>query len=145
MRAPERPDPAWRLPQPLAEVRIISRLQPEHPRDQLQAVLHPMVDLLQKHLVVLERDFESLLLALPFDRHPQDICRALEKSDVSFAELAWRSAVHFEHTARPTLALPDTAYSSPDTMRCKEIRRSKPVLVFQMVRNHRLPCAQCIA
>src|SRR5262245_63158453 len=119
MRAPERPDPAWRLPQPLAEVRVVSRLQPEHPRDQLQAVLHPMVDLLQKHLLVLERHFEGLLLALPFDRHPQDICRALEESDVSFAELACRSAVHFEHTIGRAIALQDDVYGSPDTMRCK--------------------------
>jgi hypothetical protein len=69
-----------------------------------------MVDLLQKHLLVLERHFESLLLALPIDRHPQDICRALEESDVSFAELACRSAVHFEHTVGRTALLSDSLF-----------------------------------
>src|SRR5262245_61249706 len=104
-----------------------------------------MVDLVQRHLVVLESHFEILLMALPFDLHPHAICPALDKSYSSFAELAWPSAVHFAHTERRTLALQDNVYSSPDTMRCKEIRRSKPVLAFQMVRNHRLPRAQCIA
>jgi len=66
-----------------------------------------VVDLLQKQLLVLERHFESLVLALAFDRHPQEICRALEESDVLFAELACRSAVHFEHTVGRTIALQD--------------------------------------
>src|SRR5262249_12190053 len=104
-----------------------------------------MVDLLQKHLLVLKRHFESLVLALPFDRHPQDICRALEESDVLFAELACRSAVHFEHTVGRTIALQDDVYGSPDTLRCKEIRRSKTLLAFQKVRNHRLAPAQSLA
>src|SRR5262249_60472319 len=85
-----------------------------------------MVDLLQKHLLVLKRHFESLVLALPFDRHPQDICRALEESDVLFAELACRSAVHFEHTVGRTIALQDDVYGSPDTKRRKEMPRYKP-------------------
>jgi hypothetical protein len=43
----------------------------------------------------------------------------LEESDVSFAELACRSAIHFEHTVGRTIALQDNVYGSPDTMRCK--------------------------
>src|SRR5262245_52649128 len=101
-----------------------------------------MIDLLQKHLVVLERRFESLFLALPFDRHAEDICRPLQESDVSFAEFPCRSTIDFEHTVRRSVALQDDVYGSPDTMCCKKIRRSESLLACQMIRDHRLACVQ---
>src|SRR5262245_29917868 len=104
-----------------------------------------MIDLLQKHLVVLERRFESLFLALPFDRHAEDICRPLQESDVSFAELACGSNVDFEHSVRRTIALQDDVDGSPDAMCCQQIRRSEPLLACQMIRDHWLARVQRIA
>ena len=117
MGAANRHDPARGLLQPPTKLRVISRLEPEHAGNQLQAVLHPMIDLFQKHLLMLQRRLESPFLALPFNRHSQNVCGALHESDVAFVELPRRSAVYFEHAVGRALALQDDVYGSPDLMR----------------------------
>ena len=47
-----------------------------------------MIDLLQQHLLPIERRFQTALVSLPFDRHSEDIGRSLQEGDVLLAELS---------------------------------------------------------
>src|SRR5262249_9818941 len=128
--------------QSLSKLRIISRLEPEHARDQLQAILHPMIDLLHEHLLVLKRCVQSSLLALPLNRHAEDIGRALQERDIVLAELALGSAIDFKHPVGGTITLQDDVHSSANAMGCKQLGRSEAILALQVVRDHRFARAQ---
>jgi hypothetical protein len=49
----------------------------KHTGNHLEAVLDPMIDLLEENLMTVEGGFQFLLVLLLLDRHPKDVGRAL--------------------------------------------------------------------
>src|SRR5262252_1955232 len=87
VRASDSRHPARRLHQIFFENIVTHpiRLQMQHARYNLQAVLYAMTDFLQQHLMAIECGLELALLPLPLDSHAKDIGCALQKGDVVLA------------------------------------------------------------
>lgn len=75
-----------------------------------------MVDLLQQHLVPVERRLQFSFLPLPLNRCTEDIRGALQECDVILAELAFRATVHFKHPERRPVACQDDVDGKADTV-----------------------------
>jgi hypothetical protein len=108
----------------------------------LQAVLHPVVDLLDEDVLMLQRLLEPALVALPLDGHAEDVCGTLQEGDVLLAELALGSAIDLQDAVWCTVALQDHIDGAAHAMRRQQLRRSEPFLVFEMIGDHRLSGAQ---
>jgi hypothetical protein len=88
-------DPARGPAQKTPNLRVVRGLQVEEPRDQLEAVLHPMINLLHKHLLALKRSLQTPLVALALNGHTQNVrCvvrgRIAERFNVERVVLAGR-------------------------------------------------------
>src|SRR5271165_3186108 len=122
MGSPDGHDTARGLLQKRAYLRVLCGLQIEHSCNELKTVLHSMIDLFDQHLLVFERRLQTSLVALALDRHAQNIRRALQESDIVFAELALGPTVHLEHSVGRPIALEDDVYGAPDAVRGEEFR-----------------------
>jgi len=59
----------------------------KHARDNLQAVLDPVIDLPEQDLMTIKCGLKLALILLLLDRHSENVCSALEKGDVELEEL----------------------------------------------------------
>ena len=82
-------------------VAIFAGLEAKHARDKREAVLHPVIHLADEKLMPLKRGFQIALVPLALNRHPENVCRPLQKREVVFDELVARPAVHLQHAERP--------------------------------------------
>src|SRR5215813_9758241 len=60
-------------------------------------------------------------------------------------ELAFGSAIDFQHTEWRTITLQNHVHRTANTVLHKQLWRTKSLLVFQMIGNDRLACAQGVA
>jgi len=116
----------------------IARLQAQHAGDDRQAILDPMVHLLQKRLVPLQRRLKHAYVALSLDSHAQNIRGALQKSKIMFFEVAGVAAVYFQDSKRPAVSLQDHVHRALHAVPAENLWRAKTLLVFQVVRDHGL-------
>ena len=86
---------------------ITTSLQIQHAGHQLQAVLDPVVDLFDKHLLMLKRFPESAFVPLPLNGHAKDIGRALQEGDVVLGKFPFGPAVHLQNSIGRAVALQD--------------------------------------
>ena len=121
------------------------RLQVKHAGDHLQAVLDAVVDFLEQDLMTVERGLQFALVLLLLDRHAEDVRGALQKCDVVLAELAFGSAVDFEHAERRAVALQNDVHRAANAVFNEQFGGTKPLLIFEMVGNNGLAGAQGIA
>jgi hypothetical protein len=137
-------DARGRFGENLADIRIALRRGPqvEHAADELQAVLDAMVDLLDQHLLVLERDLESVLMALPLDGHADEVGRSLQESDVLLRKIAFRPAVGLQHAEGRAVALQDHVDGAAHAMYGEQLGRAEAFLVLELVGNDGLAGAQ---
>jgi hypothetical protein len=82
---------------------------------------------------------------LAFDRHAEEVCRALEEGEVMLDEFVVTPAVDLEHAERPAIALQDDVHRAMDTVLAQDLRRAEALLVLEVVGDHRLAGAQRIA
>ena len=62
-------------------------MEVKHARDNLQAVLDPVIDLPEQDLMTIKGGLKLALILLLLDRHSENVCSALEKGDVELEEL----------------------------------------------------------
>src|SRR5690349_1346886 len=117
-------------------------LQLQHTCDKLKAVLHPMIDLADQHLLILERLPQLPIVDVSFKRNAKDVGGALEKMNVLSVELALKLAVDLEHTIGCTLSLQNDVDRPADTMLPQQRRGTKTLLVLEVVGNNRPSCLQ---
>src|ERR1700733_2179354 len=104
-----------------------------------------MVDFLKQDLMTIERGLKFALILLLLDRHPKDVCGALQKSDVVLTKLAFGFAVDFQDAERRAVALKNDVHRSANPVFNKQVRCPETLLNFEVVRNHGLAGAQSIA
>src|SRR6185295_1603157 len=131
MGAADSQNSAGCLFQSSTEFRVVCCLEVKHTRHQLQAVLHPMIDLLQEQSLVFERRLQSALMTLPLYGHAQNVGCSLQESDVVLAELAFGAAVDFEHAIRSAIALENHVHGAADTVHREQFGGPEPLLAFQ--------------
>ena len=102
-------------------------LQAQHARDELQAVVDPVIDLVDQHFVVLQRIVQTSLVALALDCHAS-MGRSLQKSDVMLAELSLRSAVNLQHPEGCSIALQNDVDGAAHAVSLQQIRGAEIVL-----------------
>ena len=108
----------------------------------MQAVLDPVVYLLEQHLVAAERSLEVVLVAFTLDRHAQDVGGALQECEIVLDELIFRPAVDLEHPERPAVALQDDVHRPVDAVLTQHLGRAEALLVLEVVGDDRLAGAQ---
>ena len=116
---------------------MLARLEAQHAHDQRQAVLHPMVHLLDEKLMALQRGLQIALMPLALDRHPQDVGCALQEREIMLDELVFRSAVDLEHAKGPAISLQYDVHRAMNAMPDEYFGRSEPFFAFEMIGNHR--------
>ncbi len=112
---------------------VLRRLQAQHAGDDRQAVLDPVVHLLQQNLLAQERRLEAALVALAFDRHAENVGGALEKGDVLRHELVVRLAVDLQHAEGLAVTLQDDVHGAADAMLHEQVGRSEALFLFEMI------------
>ena len=87
--AGNRADPGRGIAQNLVDGGIVLRpgTQIEHAGDQLEAVFDPVIDLFDQDLLMLKRRLEIPLVALPLNRHTDDVGRTLQEGDVFLGKI----------------------------------------------------------
>ena len=75
----------------------------KHTRDNLQAVLDPVVDFPEQDLMTIKGGLKLTLILLLLDRHSENVCSALEEGDVILTEFSLGATVDLQH-ARNTPA-----------------------------------------
>ena len=100
-----------------------------------------MVHLLSSFTLIHGRA-QAGLHPLPLDGHAQQICRTLQEGDVMLAEFALGPAVDLQHAERLAVALQDHVHGPTNTVHLQQVGRTEPLLVFEVVGDHRLAGAQ---
>jgi hypothetical protein len=108
-------------------------LELKHARNDLQAVLDPVIDFSEQDLMTIKRGLKLTLIMLLLDRHSEDVCGALQKGDVVLAKLAFGFAVYFQHAERRAVALQNNVHGAANAMLKKQFRGSKSLLIFEVV------------
>ena len=117
----------------------------KHAGDNLKTILDAMVDLLEQNLMAVKGGLQFALILLLLDRHAEDIRSALQKCDVMLAELAFGSAVDFEHTEWRAITLQNDIHRTANTVLHEQFGSTKSLLIFEMIGNYGLASAQGIA
>jgi hypothetical protein len=132
-------DPMGRVFEMACQRRVthISGLELEHTRHDRKAVLDPVNDLPEKHLLAGECCLEESILAFALDCHPQNVCCTLQEGQVLGNELLLGPAIDLQHTERLAVALQDDIHGAPDAVLYEKLRSSKPLLVFKVVGDDR--------
>ena len=118
VRLRDRRDAIGRLFEMSVSVAIadVAGLQLEHARDDRQAVLDPVVHLLEQKLMARQRGLETALVAFALDRHAQNVGGALQEGEVVLDELVLRPAVDLQHAERLAVALQDDVHGAADAV-----------------------------
>ena len=64
----------------------------------------------------IKRGLQFALMLLLFNRHPKDVCGALQKSYIVLAKLAFGFAVNFQYAERHTVALENNVHRPMNTV-----------------------------
>jgi len=91
-------------------------LKLEHRRNHLQAVLDAVIDLLEQDFMTIKCGLQFALILLLLNRHPEDVCGTLQKSDVVFAKLAFGFAVDFQHAEWRAVALENDIHGTANAV-----------------------------
>ena len=95
--------------------------------------------------MTIKRSLQLALILLLLDRHPEDVCGTLQKSDVVFAKLASGFAVDFQYAEWRAVALENDVHGAVNAVLDQQVRCPKALLMFEVVGNNRLAGAQRVA
>jgi hypothetical protein len=104
-----------------------------------------VIDLLEQDFMTIKCGLQFALILLLLNRHPEDVCGTLQKSDVVFAKLTFGFAVHFQYTEWRAVALENDIHRTANAVLNQQVRCPKALLIFEVVRNNRLAGAQRVA
>ena len=65
----------------------------KHAGNDLQAILHPVIDFPEQDLMTIKRGLKFPLILLLLDGHSEDVCSTLQESDVVLAEFSLGATV----------------------------------------------------
>ena len=80
-------------------------LELKHARNDLQAVLHPVIDFPEQDLMTIKRGLKLTLILLLLDGHSENVCGTLEESDIVLTEFSLGATVDLQHAIRRTISL----------------------------------------
>ena len=83
----------------------LCHFQLKQARNNLQAVLNPVIDFLEQDLMTVQCSLQSALVLLLLNCHTEDICGTLQEGDVMLAELTFSLTVDFKHSEWQAIAL----------------------------------------
>ena len=96
-------------------------------------------------LMTIKCGLQFALILLLLDRHPEDVCGALQKRYVVFAKLAFGFAVDFQHAEWRAVALENDIHGTANAVLDQEFGRAKALFDIQMVRNDRFAGVQRVS
>ena len=143
---PQRFDPAGDHVEVVVHLRCsLAALQAHETGDDLEAVLDPMLQLMQQHLLLLRqlgllprRLGEAAMRPETVDCRRQQVGIALQEVGVVLGEAARLLTIHLEHAERAIVAADDDVDGAPDAMPAQHVGAAEALVVLQVLGGDRL-------